>query len=121
ERVAPVAHVALVLRGIRLEVAGRGGRAHLIAVQVKRGFFQAGTVPPGPVSEGDRRGDKFLDVVIALAAALVAGVLGIVIVFVFVPRRVSVAFTGRERAVRRLAVGERENGLTACLARGAPQ
>jgi len=52
-----------------------------------------------------------------------AGVLTIVFVVVVIPAPapVSVAFIGRERAVRRLDVGEREDGLAAGFARGGPQ
>jgi hypothetical protein len=121
QRVAPVAHIALVLRGIRLEAACRGGCAHLIGVHEQRGLLQAGTVWPGPAGKGDFSVDQVLNVVLAFAAALVTGVLAIVFVVVVIPVPILVAFASRERAVRCLDVGERENGFTACFAGGAPQ
>jgi hypothetical protein len=72
------------------------------------------------VSEGDLGIDQILNVVLAVAAALVTGVLVIVFVVVVMPVPVFIV-TGRERAVRQLDVGECEKGLAACFARCAPQ
>src|SRR5262249_58984619 len=109
-----------------LRGACRGGRPPLIAVHEKRGPSQAGPARPGPVSEGDLRVDQFLNVVLtfaaalAFAAALVTGVLVIVFVVLAIPVPVSIAFIGRDRTVRHLAVSDSEKGLTAYFPRAAP-
>src|SRR6266700_7503624 len=115
----PVAHVTLVLRLVGGEVAGRGGRADLGAVNGQRGLFEPGGLRSSPVRERDLGVDQLLNLVLSVVA-----VVCVVVVFVvgIVPAPpVSVAFIRRERAVCRLDVGEREDGLTACFARSGPQ
>ncbi len=73
------------------------------------------------MGEGDLGVDQLLNLVLGVVAA------GVVFVFVFVvgifpAPPVSVVFVVvLEGAVRRLDVGEREDGLTACFFRGDPQ
>ncbi len=108
ERVAPVAHVALVLRGIGLEVIRPGGRAHLVGADVQRGRFQPVAVRAGPVRERDVDVDQFLDIVVGRAVRVLVLVL---VVLIPVALSVPVAVIRLVGAVRRLDVGEREDSL----------
>jgi hypothetical protein len=74
------------------------------------------------VRHGDLGVDQPVDVVLAFAAVRVTGI-AVIHVVVAVPALipVAVALAGRRRAVRRPDIGEREDGLTVCLAGGGPQ
>src|SRR5260370_36162729 len=110
--VAPVAHVALVLRGIGLEVTRRSGRAHLGAVHPQRGLLKPGTVRPGPVGERYLGVNQLLNLVLGVvAAAVVIVVLVFVVVIVPAPPIPVVVVVVLEGAVRRLDVGQREDDL----------
>ncbi len=120
--VAPVAHIALVVRGVGLEVVCPGGRTHLVLADVQRGRFQPVAVRSCPVRKRDRGLDQLLDLVVGRVVSVL--VLSILIVVPVAPALVPVVVVRLVRAVRGLDVREREDGfvpspLGRCLQQGA--
>src|SRR5271157_1268146 len=95
QRVAVVAHVALVFGLVGREVHARGGGTHLGVGDVQRDRLTARAVRAGPPAEGDLVVDQVVELVVIVVAAPVPGgavvvllvvLILVVVVVVVVPR-----------------------------------
>src|SRR5207245_1994923 len=113
QRVAVVAHVALVLGLVGREVRARGAGTHLGVGDIQRDRLTARAVRAGPPAEGDLVVYQVIELVLIVVAAPVPGgvvvvvFLFLVVIVVVVPR----VAVGRPGVPCLLHLGERQHRL----------